>query len=153
MALSKLFLLSDKRVDNLLVIGFNPSHTNVNNDVNAPLKILATLIRCLDNELAGSQGRGESEDEEEEGEGREEGLEVNLEKFKEEDRPEEEEARVGGLADRENQQGSTCYMSAMLEFYDDGEECDDKTEEDLLFLNDTATRFSLAVTHHLCRNT
>lgn len=49
MALSKLFLLSDKRVDNLLVIGFNPSHTNVNNDVNAPLKILATLIRCLDN--------------------------------------------------------------------------------------------------------
>jgi importin-9 len=58
MALSKLFLLSDKRVDNLLVIGFNPSHTNINNDVNAPLKILATLIRCLDNELAGSQGRG-----------------------------------------------------------------------------------------------
>lgn len=58
MALSKLFLLSDKRVDNLLVIGFNPSHTNVNNDVNAPLKILATLIRCLDNELAGSRGRG-----------------------------------------------------------------------------------------------
>jgi hypothetical protein len=50
MALSKLFLLGDKRVDNLLVIGFNPSHTNVSNDVNAPLKILATLIRCLDNE-------------------------------------------------------------------------------------------------------
>jgi len=49
MALSKLFLISDKRVDNLLVIGFNPSHTNINNDVNAPLKILATLIRCLGN--------------------------------------------------------------------------------------------------------
>ena len=49
MALSKLFLLGDKRVDNLLVIGFNPSHTNVCIDVNAPLKILATLIRCLDN--------------------------------------------------------------------------------------------------------
>ena len=49
MALSKLFLLRDKRIDNLLVIGFNPSHTNVNNDVNAPLKILATLIRCLKN--------------------------------------------------------------------------------------------------------
>lgn len=59
MALSKLFLLSDKRVDNLLVIGFNPSHTNINNDVNAPLKILATLIRCLDNELSGSRGREE----------------------------------------------------------------------------------------------
>jgi hypothetical protein len=58
-------------------------------------------------------------------EGREEGLAVELEKFKEEER---EEQAVGGLADRENQQGSTCYMSAMLEFYDDGEECDDKTE-------------------------
>lgn len=49
MALSKMFLLRDKRIDNLLVIGFNPSHTNINNDVNAPLKILATLIRCLHN--------------------------------------------------------------------------------------------------------
>ena len=56
MALSRLFLLNDKRVDNLLVIGFNPSHTNVNNDVNAPLKILATLIRCLDNEISGPKG-------------------------------------------------------------------------------------------------
>jgi hypothetical protein len=63
MALSKLFLLSDKRVDNLLVIGFNPSHTNVNNDVNAPLKILATLIRCLDNEITGSRGRTGDSDE------------------------------------------------------------------------------------------
>lgn len=56
MALSRLFLLNDKRVDNLLVIGFNPSHTNVNNDVNAPLKIMATLIRCLDNEVSGPRG-------------------------------------------------------------------------------------------------
>ena len=51
MALSKLFLVRDKRIDNLLVIGFNPSHTQVSNDVNAPLKILATLIRCLENEI------------------------------------------------------------------------------------------------------
>lgn len=35
-------------------------------------------------------------------------------------------------------------MSAMLEFYDDGEECDDKTEEDLIFLKDTSTHFNLA---------
>jgi len=56
MALSRLFLLNDKRVDNLLVIGFNPSHTNINSDVTAPLKILATLIRCLDNEVAGPRG-------------------------------------------------------------------------------------------------
>jgi hypothetical protein len=78
MALSKLFLLSDKRVDNLLVIGFNPSHTNINNDVNAPLKILATLIRCLDNELSGSRGRADEESDEEEVYTKEEGLEVNL---------------------------------------------------------------------------
>jgi hypothetical protein len=60
---------------------------------------------------------------------------------------------VGGLADRENQQGSTCYMSAMLEFYDDGEECDDKTEEDLIYLKDTSTNFTLSVLPPLCRNT
>jgi hypothetical protein len=53
MALSKMFLLRDKRIDNLMVIGFNPSHTNISNDVNAPLKILATLIRCLHNEMGG----------------------------------------------------------------------------------------------------
>ncbi len=56
MALSKLFLLDEKRIDNLLVIGFNPSHTNISNDVNAPLKILATLIRCLDNEKGFEKG-------------------------------------------------------------------------------------------------
>lgn len=56
MALSKLFLLRDKRVDNLLVIGFNPSHTRVCIDVNAPLKILATLIRCLENEMGKKKG-------------------------------------------------------------------------------------------------
>ena len=47
-------------MDNLLVIGFNPSHTNVNNDVNAPLKILATLIRCLNNELGSKDDEGEN---------------------------------------------------------------------------------------------
>ena len=36
--------------------------------------------------------------------------------------------KAGGLADTENQQGSTCYMFTMLEFYDDGEDCEGKTE-------------------------
>ena len=75
-------------------------------------------------------------------EGKEEGLAVELQKFRE-DR-EQQPVATGGLADRENQQGSTCYMSAMLQFYDDGEECDDKTEEDLIFLKDTATQFELS---------
>lgn len=35
-------------------------------------------------------------------------------------------------------------MSAMLEFYDDGEECDETTEEDLIFLEDSSTKFVLA---------
>jgi hypothetical protein len=34
-------------------------------------------------------------------------------------------------------------MSAMLEFYDDGEECDETTEEDLLFLDDSSTSYEL----------
>jgi hypothetical protein len=67
MALSKLFLLRDKRIDNLLVIGFNPSHTNVSNDVTAPLKILATLIRCLNNEMGGlKNGNDDDEDDQQE---------------------------------------------------------------------------------------
>ena len=59
-ALMKLFLLKDKTLENLLVIGYNPSHQNINSgkiielnilDVYAPLKILSLLIRCLDNEI------------------------------------------------------------------------------------------------------
>lgn len=56
----KLFLLKDKTLENLLVIGYNPSHQNINSgilyiwflDVYAPFKILSLLIRCLDNEIA-----------------------------------------------------------------------------------------------------
>jgi hypothetical protein len=33
------------------VIGYNPSHLNINSDVYAPFKILSLLIRCLDNEV------------------------------------------------------------------------------------------------------
>lgn len=69
-----------------------------------------------------------------------------MEKFKEEEDPEEANKNHtdGGLADRENQ-GSTCYMSAMLEFYDDGEECDETTEEDLEYLQDGSTKINLVV--------
>ena len=55
----KLFLLKDKTLETLLVIGYNPSHQNINSGINnynkidvyAPLKILSLLIRCLDNEI------------------------------------------------------------------------------------------------------
>ena len=51
MALVKLFSQKDKRLETLLVIGYDPSHTNKSPEVTAPLKILSTLVRCLDNEL------------------------------------------------------------------------------------------------------
>lgn len=36
-----------------MVIGYNPSHSNINSEVNAPFKILSTLLRFIDNEQAG----------------------------------------------------------------------------------------------------
>ena len=44
--------MKDKRIENLLVLAYNPSHANIGNDVHAPLKIFSTLIRALDNEMA-----------------------------------------------------------------------------------------------------
>jgi hypothetical protein len=34
-----------------MVIGYNPSHSNINSEVNAPFKILSLMLRYLDNEL------------------------------------------------------------------------------------------------------
>ena len=34
-----------------MVIGYNPSHSNVNSEVNAPFKILSLMLRFLENEL------------------------------------------------------------------------------------------------------
>jgi hypothetical protein len=38
-------------VESLMVIGYNPSHSNASVEVNAPCKILSVLIRCLNNEI------------------------------------------------------------------------------------------------------
>jgi uncharacterized protein YhjY with autotransporter beta-barrel domain len=35
-----------------MAIGYNPSHSNVNSEVNAPFKILSLMLRFLDNELS-----------------------------------------------------------------------------------------------------
>ena len=35
-----------------MVIGYNPSHSNVNSEVNAPFKILSLILRFLENEYA-----------------------------------------------------------------------------------------------------
>jgi hypothetical protein len=33
-----------------MVIGYNPSHSNINSEVNAPFKMLSLLLRFLENE-------------------------------------------------------------------------------------------------------
>ena len=55
-----------------MVIGYNPSHSNVNSEVNAPFKILSLMLRYLDNEMApkkatmpkGRRGKIDGEEEE-----------------------------------------------------------------------------------------
>lgn len=42
-----------------MVIGYNPSHSNINSEVNAPFKILSTLLRFVDNEAAGQYPEGD----------------------------------------------------------------------------------------------
>ncbi|EGR29523.1 importin 9, putative [Ichthyophthirius multifiliis] len=172
LALSKLFLLKDKRIENLLAIAYNPSHSNVGNDVIAPYKILSTLIRGLDNEMGPQQKKEKKkeknqlfnqydkdrlevqdddqfEEEEDEDEDNlvyekldnEEKIEVDLNIIQDEEDNNNNnnnntgENKTGGLGEFEI--GSTNYMTEGFAFgYDDGEECDETTEEDLIYLND-----------------
>lgn len=43
-------MMRDSRIESLMVIGYNPSHSNINSEVNAPFKILSTLLRFVDTE-------------------------------------------------------------------------------------------------------
>ena len=56
-ALLKLFTLRDSRIESLMVIGYNPSHSNINSEVNAPFKILSLLLRLLDSEHSPKKGK------------------------------------------------------------------------------------------------
>jgi hypothetical protein len=40
-----------------MVIGYNPSHSNVNSEINAPFKILSILLRFLENETSPKKGK------------------------------------------------------------------------------------------------
>ncbi len=40
-----------------MVIGYNPSHSNVNSEVNAPFKILSIMLRYLESEYSPKKGR------------------------------------------------------------------------------------------------
>ena len=53
-----------------MVIGYNPSHSNINSEVNAPFKILSLMLRYLENELSPKKAklpknRGKESNEEE----------------------------------------------------------------------------------------
>ena len=49
-SLLKMFQARDPRVETLMVIGYNPSHSNINSEVNAPFKMLSLLLRFIENE-------------------------------------------------------------------------------------------------------
>ena len=49
-AICKMFLMRHPSIETLMVIGYNPSHSNINSEVNAPFKMLSLMLRFLDNE-------------------------------------------------------------------------------------------------------
>lgn len=50
-ALTKLLMIKDPIIQTLMVIAFDPSHSNASVEVKADFKILSVLIRCLNNEI------------------------------------------------------------------------------------------------------
>lgn len=52
--------MRDSRIESLMVIGYNPSHSNINSEVNAPFKILSTLLRFVDTEEKGLGGQSKN---------------------------------------------------------------------------------------------
>lgn len=50
-ALTILYEIKNEILESLMVIGYDPSHSNASVEVNAPFKILSVLIRCLNNEI------------------------------------------------------------------------------------------------------
>lgn len=53
----KLFVQRDPRIESLMVISYNPSHSNINSEVNAPFKILSLLLRYLETESSPKKGK------------------------------------------------------------------------------------------------
>jgi hypothetical protein len=56
-ALLKILVQRDPRIESLMVIGYNPSHSNINSEINAPFKILSLMLRYLENELSPKKGK------------------------------------------------------------------------------------------------
>jgi hypothetical protein len=61
-ALTIMFEIKNEIVETLMVIGYDPSHSNASVEINAPFKILSVLIRCLNNELLQERVKQEKND-------------------------------------------------------------------------------------------
>lgn len=65
-ALLNIFSLENPQIMSLNVVGYNPSHKNTKSEVNAPFKILSTLLRMIKNEeqiekkRKNNEGKGET---------------------------------------------------------------------------------------------
>jgi len=57
-ALIKLLETSNEHIDTIMVVGYDPSHKNVNSEVLTPHKIFSTLIRMVENETKAEIKRG-----------------------------------------------------------------------------------------------
>ena len=142
-ALTILYEIKNEIVETLMVIGYDPSHSNASVEINAPLKILSVLIRCLNNEILQEKvklikndydnlgyveiDRDDEEDDdnmymnEEEDEKK---VDINLDEFKNiEEEPRDFTSKLnfimkgqgGGLGNIET--GSEVYLSEMLVIY------------------------------------
>lgn len=164
-ALTLLFSVKDPIIESLMVIGYDPSHSNASIEVNAPFKILSVLIRCLHKEIMQEKLlRGEIQESqvpndyskvEEQAQSDQPILDVNVDEFytqKDYDYQTKElnsklnfisVGKAGGLNNVEA--GSEIYLSEMLVFdYNDVEADDeDNVEEDLQYLNDIDINFVL----------
>jgi hypothetical protein len=141
-ALTILYEIKNEIVETLMVIGYDPSHSNASVEVNAPFKILSVLIRCLHNEILQEKMKLEKNDyanlnfeeitrnDEEDGmdnmiedeENDDKKLEINVDEFRNiEDEPRDFNSKLnfinlkgkgGGLQNIEA--GSEIYLSEML---------------------------------------
>jgi hypothetical protein len=170
-ALTMLYSSKDPIIESLMVIGYDPSHSNASIEVNAPFKILSVLIRCLHNEILQEKMKNnktnleelnyednlmQAEDNVDDEKNNEEDgkLNVNLDEFtnmRDDDMTREINSKLnfinvgkgGGLGNLEA--GSEIYLSEMLVFdinEVEGEE-EENTEEDLIYLNDLEFDFHL----------
>lgn len=172
-ALTVLYSIKDPIIESLMVIPFDPSHSNACVEVNAPFKILSVLIRCLANEILQEKVKNENyennkfdnneenyedqlmnNDDFNENNNDNNNIEITMDEFtnmKDDDNTNEinsklnfiNKGKTGGLGNVEA--GSEIYLSEMLVFDHNEVEGDDElnAEEDLIYVKDLEHDFVL----------